>query len=243
LGAEDVVQTAKASSLLFDLFFGVWTAPFAVLVVLFWMLGRPRRPIRKATRIWARGVLIGLKGIVGLQYTERGRDKVPAEPCLIIANHQSTWETIAFLVLFPDVAMVAKRELLKIPVFGWFLRNSPMIIIDRDMGVRTLRDMLEQSRAALADRRSVLIFPEGSRKAPLDPITFHRGVELLYAKLETPVLPVAVNSGNFWRPGQPYKRSGTIVVSYLPPIPPNMPAAEFSRAAEALLSIERAALH
>lgn len=118
-----------------------------------------------------------------------------------------------------------------------------MIIIDRDMGARALKSMLEQSRAALADGRSVLIFPEGSRKAPLDPITFHRGVELLYVKLKIPVLPVVVNSGNFWGRGQPYKRSGTIVVSYLPPIPPNLPSAEFSRKAEAILSAERAALH
>lgn len=233
---------AKARSLAFDVFLALWTTPFAALIAVFWMLGRPRRLIRKATRVWARGALLGLKYVVGLRYVERGRKHVPSEPCLIVANHQSTWETFAFLVLFPDVAMVAKHELLRIPVFSWFLRHSPMIIVDREEGARALKYMVEQSRAALADGRSVLIFPEGSRKATLDTIAFHRGVELLYTRLGIPVLPVVVNSGNFWGANQPYKRSGTIVVSYLPPIPPNMPSAEFSRKAVAVLSAERTAM-
>ena len=182
---------------------------------------------------------MGLKGLVGLTYAERGQHNVPDEPCLIVANHQSTWETLAFLILFPDVAIIAKQELLTIPVFSWFLRKSPMILIDRESGSKAVRKMVEESQAALAQGRSVLVFPQGTRKSVSDPIEFKRGVELLYSKLDKPVLPVALNSGHFWGIDRPIKRAGTISVSYLNPIPPGLPGGEFTRRAEQLLEAER----
>ena len=96
----------------------------------------------------------------------RGGENWPLTPGLIIANHELTWETLAALVLFPDVAIVTKQELLRIPIMGWYLRRSPMIMIDRDDGHKALRAMVEQGQAALAAERSVLIFPEGARKRP-----------------------------------------------------------------------------
>ena len=184
-------------------------------------------------------MLIGLNGIVGLTYAERGRHNIPGEPCLIVANHQSTWETLAFLILFPDVAIVAKKELLRIPVFSWFLRKSPMILIDRDSGSKAVRKMVDESRAAIAQGRSVLIFPEGTRKSVSEPIAFKRGVELLYTKLDRPVLPVALNSGHFWGPGQRFKRGGTVAVTYLAPIPSGLSGSQFTRKAEELLEAQR----
>jgi 1-acyl-sn-glycerol-3-phosphate acyltransferase len=209
------------------------------ILAILWLCGSPERGVRLASRLWAHGILISLKWLVGLTYAERGQHNIPDGPCLIIANHQSTWETLAFLILFPDVAIVAKQELLTIPVFSWFLRKSPMILIDRESGSKAVRKMVEESRAALAQGRSVLIFPEGTRKSVSEPIEFKRGVELLYAKLDRPVLPVALNSGHFWGPGRPYKRAGTISVSYLDPIPPGLAAREFLRKAEQLLEAER----
>ncbi|WP_244470902.1 lysophospholipid acyltransferase family protein [Microvirga massiliensis] len=192
--------------------------------------------------MWARGVLIELKWIVGLTHVQRGQHNIPDEPCLIIANHQSTWETLAFLVLFPDVAIVAKQELLTIPVFSWFLRKSPMILIDRESGSKAVRKMIDESRAALAQGRSVLVFPEGTRKQATTRIEFKRGVELLYTKLDTVVLPVALNSGLFWEPGRGLKCAGAISVSYLSPIEPGLPGSEFTRRAEQLLEAERVLL-
>lgn len=142
-------------------------------------------------------------------------------------------------VLFPDVAIVAKQELLTIPVFSWFLRKSPMILIDRESGSKAIRKMVEECEAALAQGHSVLIFPEGARKLTSEPIEFKRGVELLYAKLGRPVLPVALNSGHFWGPGRSYKRAGTISVSYLDPIPPGLAAREFMHRAEQVIEAER----
>jgi 1-acyl-sn-glycerol-3-phosphate acyltransferase len=226
-------------SRLFDLFLALWTALFAPALLVLWLCGSPGRAVRATSRLWARGILAGLKWLVGLSYAERGQQNIPDEPCLIVANHQSTWETLAFLILFPDVAIVAKRELLTIPVFSWFLRNSPMILIDRESGSKAVRKMVDESRAALDQGRSVLIFPEGTRKRVSEPVAFKRGVELLYAKLDRVVLPVALNSGDFWGPGLPVKRAGTIAVSYLSPIEPGLPGNEFTRRAEQLLEAEK----
>jgi len=229
----------RIRSILFDLLLAVWTGLFVPALAILWLFGSPEGGVRLASRLWARGVLMGLKLSVGLTYRERGRHNIPDGPCLIIANHQSTWETLAFLVLFPDVAIVAKQELLTVPVFSWFLRNSPMILIDRESGAKAIRKMVEESEAALAEGRSVLIFPEGTRKPTTAPIEFKRGVELLYAKLGRPVLPVALNSGHFWGPDRSCKRAGTISVSYLDPIPPGLGAREFTRRAVQLLEAER----
>ncbi len=229
----------KLKSYLFDVFLAVWTAWFALGVPVFWVFGLPRKPIRAATRLWARGVLFGLKHIVGLNYVETSRNVIPTEPCLIVCNHQSTWETIASLILFYDLAIVAKQELLRIPIMGWYLRESPMIIIDRGTGSKALKTMLSESQKAIANGRSVLVFPEGTRMKEQEPIKFKRGVELLYSRLDAPVLPVLVNSGKFWGPSQPGKRGGTITVSYLPLIPPGMPAGQFVRKAEAEMESER----
>jgi len=229
---ENAMHQIKVKSHLFDVFLAGWTACFALGVPVFWLFGSPPMAIRSATRLWVHGVLFGLKHIVGLNYVEKGRDLIPTEPSLIICNHQSTWETLAFLVLIPDVAIVAKQELLRIPIIGWYMRKSPMIIIDRESGSKALKAMLNQSREALACGRSVLIFPEGTRMDGRQPIRFKRGIELLYSKLGTPVLPVLVNSGKFWGPSPQSKRNGKVTILYSSPIPSGMPAEQFIRKAE-----------
>mgnify|MGYP003625089598 FL=1 len=239
---KSYMNTIKVKSLLFDGFLAGWTSLFSLGVLAFWLVGSPRKAIRATTRLWVRGILFGLKHVVGLRYVEKGRDLMPAEPCLIVCNHQSTWETLAALVLFPDVAIVAKQELLRIPIIGWYLRKSPMIVIDRESGSKALKAMLNQSHEALAAGRSVLVFPQGTRKDEMEPIKFRRGVELLYSKLGVPVLPVLVNSGKFWGASGSSKRGGAITVSYLPPIPPGMSAELFVRKAEAQMEAERVIL-
>jgi len=226
-------------SWLFDGLLLAWTALFALGIPVLWVAGSPRRPIRAITRLWVRGVLALLKTVVGLTYTEQGRAVMPKAPCLIIANHQSVWETLAFVLLFPDVAIIAKQELLKVPVVSWYLARSPMIVIDREAGSSTLKLMLKQAQDALADGRCVLIFPEGTRKLPDAPIEFRRGIELLYARLKVPVLLVVVNSGKFWSAHQPYKRPGSITVSYLPLIQPGLSPAEFIQSAQTQIGAER----
>ena len=229
----------RIRSKLFDVALVLWTALFAPAAVALALCGTPERAVRRTARAWARGTLRLLGWCVGLTYVEEGQENIPTEPCLIIANHQSTWETFAFLALVPDVAIVAKQELLGIPVFGWFLRNAPMILIDRESGTKAVRKMVDESRTALAGGRSVLIFPEGTRRSASAKIEFKRGIEILYTRLGCRVLPVSVNSGHFWAPDRPYKRSGTIWVNYLGTIEPGLGGAEFTRRSQAVLERAR----
>lgn len=219
-------------SYIFDAFLVVWTGLFLPALLVLLIVGRPRPLIRATSRVWAQGILTALRWTVGLTHVERGRQNIPSGPCLIVANHQSQWETIAFLILVPNVAIVAKQELLAIPVMGWFLRNSPMILIDRESGGAALRRMLTEARAALAQGRTVLVFPEGGRRSAASTVEFKRGVELLYGQLGVAALPVALDSGHFWGGDCRFKRRGAITVSYLAPIQPGLPGAEFLRRAE-----------
>jgi 1-acyl-sn-glycerol-3-phosphate acyltransferase len=181
-----------------------------------------------------------LSGIVGLKYVLWNGESAPSGPSLIISNHQSMWETLAALVLFPDVAIVAKRELLRIPVMGWYLRRSPMILINRDAAANALRQMVDQSRAAVAAGRSVLIFPEGTRKRVGAPIEFKRGVELLYKMLDVPSIPMVVNSGSFWGIGGGPLRPGVITVALAAPVDPKLSSRDFIKTTTALMESEKA---
>ncbi len=229
-------------SLAFGGLWGLWTALFGLAIPLVSIAGSPPAAVRTLSRVWARGVLALLAGVVGLRHRERGREHVHPMPGLIVSNHQSTWETLAALILFPDVAIVAKRELLRIPVMGWYLRHSPMILIDRASAAASLREMTLQSRAALALGRPVLIFPEGTRRAVGEPIEFRRGVEFLYKALGVPVLPVVLDSGRFWGLGGLPERSGVITLSLLEPINPGLSAKDFTRTAQAAMQAEVGAI-
>ena len=222
----------KIRSILFAGFWTLWTALFGLILIGIIALGSPPKLVRACTRLWARGVIFLLKSIVGITHELSGMEHLPGQPCLIVSNHQSAWETITYLLFFPEVAIITKIELLKIPVFGAYLKRSPMIPIDRDAGTKALRQMVDEGQRAMEQGRSVLIFPEGTRQAPGTKIEFKRGVELLYSKLNAPLLPVAMNSGLFWLPGNQTKRSGVIRVSILPPIPSGMKPQEAIKAAE-----------
>lgn len=156
----------------------------------------------------------------------------------MLCNHQSAWETVAALHLFPEAAIVAKRELLRIPILGWYLEHSGMIVIDRESGANAIRKMINQGAAALADGRSILVFPEGTRTEAGLPVTFRRGVEYLYGQLAVPLLPVAVDSGRFWDPDGA-KRSGTITVSIMQCIPPGLLPSIAAKQAEVAIDRER----
>jgi 1-acyl-sn-glycerol-3-phosphate acyltransferase len=228
------VQTFRSSAFL--ALWAIWTGLFGLAIPLLWATKAPPEPIRRLSRVWARGVLGLLGSLCGLRFRVRGDLSAAARPRLIVANHQSTWETIAALVLFPEVAIVAKQELLRIPVMGWYLRHSPMIIIDRDDSRRALRQMLVESRAAVRAGRSVLIFPQGTRTPPGLPVRFKRGVEWLYRGLDVEAAPVAWDAGRFWPAGGGPSRAGTVQVEILSALPPGLPAADFVQRAESAIN-------
>jgi 1-acyl-sn-glycerol-3-phosphate acyltransferase len=226
-------------SKLFDLFAVIWTLLLSPSFPILWVLRTPQHYLRRVALIWVEGLSFGLWYIVGLKYVERGRVNIPDQPCIIVANHQSPWETIVFASLFPGAAFVAKAEMVRIPVVGWFLKNYPMIMIERGAGAKAIRQLITESRSALAEGRSIIIFPEGTRTSVSDPVVFKKGVELMYSELKIPVLPVALNSGVFWGPDRSFKYSGTITVSILPVIEPGLSRREFSTQAESILQKEK----
>lgn len=214
-----------ARSLLFNLLFYVTTTLFVVLGSP--LLFAPRRWAMAALAVHSRFELWLLKLIVGTKLEVRGAEKLPKGPCLVASKHQSAWETFALIPLFRDPALLMKRELFWIPFHGWFSRKFEMIPVDRDKGPAALRRMLREARKRVADRREIIIFPEGTRRAPGAPPDYKTGVILLYEALGIPCVPVALNSGVFWPRRSLERRPGTIVVEFLDPIPPGLPKAEF----------------
>ena len=168
-----------------------------------------------------------LKVIAGTKLEVRGLEKLPEGACLVAAKHQSAWETFALIPLFRDPAYLMKRELFWIPLHGWFSRKFEMIPVDRDKGPSALRRMLREAKDRAAKGREIIIFPEGTRRAPGAPPDYKTGVVLLYETLQIPCVPLALNSGAFWPRRSLSLRPGTIVVEFLDPIPPGLPKAEF----------------
>jgi 1-acyl-sn-glycerol-3-phosphate acyltransferase len=173
-------------------------------------------------RVWIAFVLGWLSLTCGLRHRVIGRDKLPAGPVIIACKHQSSWETLAFTLLFDDIAIVLKRELLFIPVVGWAMARAGNIAVARGDGAKALRGLVRQARKAAAAGRAIVIFPEGTRVAVGDERPYQVGVAALYRHLDLPVVPVALNSGLFWRRRRWVKRPGLITVEILAPIAPGL---------------------
>jgi 1-acyl-sn-glycerol-3-phosphate acyltransferase len=206
------------------------------------LLLTPRRWVMRFGRFWARCVLALLKAIVGLAGEIRGREHVPAGPCIIAMKHQSAWDTLILPVVLDDFAVVVKRELLFVPFYGWYASRAGSIAIDRLGGASALRHMVRAARRAAAAGRPVVIFPEGTRTAPGRRLAYQPGVAALYQALLLPVVPAAVNSGLYWGRRSFIKHPGRIILAFLEPIAPGLPRREMMSQLEARIEAATAAL-
>jgi 1-acyl-sn-glycerol-3-phosphate acyltransferase len=207
-------------SALYIVFTWVWTLVLAVLYLPLLLV--PRKAMLPAVRLWLGGMLGALKVVAGLGWELRGRENLPQGPFIVASKHQSAFETFVFHLILGDPAYILKRELLWIPFFGWYLGKSGVIAIDRSAGTKALKAMVKGAEAAAGEGRPVVIFPEGTRAAPGARLPYHTGVAMLYGALKVPVVPVALNSGLFWRRRGFAKKPGTLTLEALPPIPPGM---------------------
>jgi 1-acyl-sn-glycerol-3-phosphate acyltransferase len=187
----------------------------------------PRRAFMAMAKSWGRSSN-ALLAVAGIRVELRGLQKIPPGALLVAAKHQSVWETFTLLTLFDDPAYIFKRELMWIPVFGWYAWKSDMIPIDRGARRGALAQMIARACAELARGRQIIIFPEGTRTAPGAPPAYKQGIVQLYAAGGVPCLPVALNSGLYWPRRQFLRYPGTIVLEVLDPIPPGLPPAEFA---------------
>jgi 1-acyl-sn-glycerol-3-phosphate acyltransferase len=224
-------------SLLFNLLFFPWTA--VMFVVSLPVLLLPAGAVWTMGRIWVRGTVLLLRHAVGLTHEVRGIEHRPAGAALLAVKHQSSWDTLILPLLVDRPAIVLKRELLSVPLFGWYMRKCRMIPVDRKGRAAALKRMTAAARDRAASGRPIVIFPEGTRVAPGTRRDYQPGVAALYGALELPVTPVALNSGLFWGRRSFHKRPGRIVVEFLPAIAPGLDRRRFMADLEA--AIETAA--
>jgi 1-acyl-sn-glycerol-3-phosphate acyltransferase len=207
---------ALLRSILFELLRAAITVVFAVISLLTF----PFAPLTRyrIITLWTRIVLWLGRIVCGVRYRVLGAEHLPKNPCIVLSKHQSAWETLAFQILLPPQVWVLKRELLKVPFFGWGLAMMSPIAIDRGSATRALKQMLEQGRQRLAAGWWIVVFPEGTRIAPGRRGRYHVGGAWLACQTGATVVPIAHNAGTLWRKNALVKYPGTITVSIGPPI-------------------------
>lgn len=207
-------------STLFNICFILWGLVSAFLFAPFFFLS-PRASVT-AGRPWAKLTLWFARVFLGIRHEIRGAEHMVDGPVIYASKHQSAWDTTIFLILFAWPAYVLKRELLRLPFWGWYLWRMQMIAIDRSAGASGMKSMIKQGKAALAQNRPIVIFPEGTRTRVGSEPHYHPGVAALYSMLNVPVIPIALNSGVFWAKNAYIKHPGTVIMQFLPPIAPGM---------------------
>jgi len=233
-----MAETAKSGpgplvivrSLIYFVAFYVVTALYLVLGS--WLLFGPRSWAMKGLELHGRTCVWLLRVICGTKLDVRGRENLPASGCLVIAKHQSAWDTFGLISLFRDPAIVLKDELKWIPFYGWFCVKFEHILVKREKASAALKALIRDAKQRISIGREVVIFPEGTRTVPGAPPDYKPGYVALYEALNVVTVPLALNSGLFWPRRSPWRYPGTIVVEFLPPLPPGLPRAEFRRRVE-----------
>lgn len=188
---------------------------------------------------WAKIMLWLLRVVCGIRMEVRGAQNIPQQPCIILCKHQSAWETIALQKVFPPQVWVLKRELLKLPFFGWGLAMTSPIAIDRSDGKAAVKQLLQQGKQRLQTGFCVVIFPEGTRIPYGQRGKYKIGGALLAASSGAPAVPVAHNAGKLWGRHAFFKHPGTITMSIGEPIDPaGLKAEEINRRAEEWIEAE-----
>lgn len=188
------------------------------MVICLPVMAMPRRVAVRTAQGWCRSALWLARTVAGLTVQVRGRERIPQGGLLVASKHQSFLETFALLVVFDDPTFILKRELMWIPVFGWYLAKLGMVPIDRRAGAATLADMTRRARQRVGQGRQLIIFPEGTRRPPGAPPAYKHGVAHLYESLRAPCLPVALNTGLFWPRRGFAKRPGVASIEIGEPI-------------------------
>jgi 1-acyl-sn-glycerol-3-phosphate acyltransferase len=173
--------------------------------------------------------------ILGLNYRVIGRENLPNGPYLVAAKHQSAYETLKLPLLFSRPAVIVKKSLLQIPFWGWYAAKAGMIGIDRSKPRAAMGLMIDGVKNALAQGRTVVIFPQGTRVAVGTIAPYKRGIAELYEATNLPVVPMALNTGLFWPRNAFLKRGGMTTLQFLPAIPAGLPTGEFMTRLEQIL--------
>ncbi|MGM0421836.1 MAG: lysophospholipid acyltransferase family protein [Pseudomonadota bacterium] len=214
-------------------------------LALLWVLVLPRPLINKIIKnTYFRTVNWAERYILGLNCRVEGLENLPQSGGYVLAaKHQSAFETLKFPFLFDQTAIVLKRELTWIPLWGWYPRRMGMIPIDRGSARVALKSITDGAQRVVdSEQRPLIIFPQGTRVAPGDKKPYKTGIAHVYKAVNAPVVPVALNSGLYWGKNSFWKKPGTVTLKFLPPIPPGLEVHDFMLRLEDTLETESDAL-
>jgi len=195
-------------SLIFSVYMILSVFIFALINLLISVLPYKKRSF--LLKFWARSNLLVLEKVCQIKIELSGLENIPETPCIVFSKHQSTLETIVLQIIFSPQVWVLKRELLRIPFFGWTLALGKPIAIDRSSGKAALKQIIEQGIDRLKNKYWLIIFPEGTRSRPGHPVKYKKGGAILAEKSGADIIPVSHNSGFFWPKGQFLKKPGVI---------------------------------
>ena len=230
--------TLFVRSMIFLLVMAVFTVIWAPISMLFAFLRYNQRYY--ITARWNVFIIWAAKVICGIRYQTRGFENFPDGPAILLSKHQSAWETIFLLMATPrPLVFVFKKEITYIPFFGWAISMLRMIPIDRSKGKDAFAHVVTQGRKRLADGQWIIMFPEGTRIAVGKKGQYKGGGARLAVETNTPVVPIALNSGECWPKNSFIKLPGTVTVSVGKPIAPDgMNAVELMQEVEKWIEAE-----
>ena len=191
---------------------GIFSRRATVLMWTYFFL-----PFLKCTLKWLAGITIEVRG---KQYIQKG-------PAVYASKHESALETYIMSTFVKHLAFVLKKELTYIPIFGWAQAFYGMIAVDRSGGSAAMKGMLKSAQKRIAEGRSIIVFPEGTRVKPGTTSTYKPGLLFLAQNLHVPVVPVALNTGLFWAKKSFLRYSGKVIIEFMEPMPEGLDKKEF----------------
>ncbi len=213
-------------SLLFNIFYVFWTVIVGIIFLPAIFL--PQHIIILIVgQIWARGLYFFLRLFCNLRLDLRGKNHIPSKPAIFASKHQSALETFMFHLLIKKPVFVLKKELLNIPIFGFYLKRMGMIAIDREGGIKSLKLLLRQVQEKINNGYSIIIFPEGTRTIPGENVEYNAGIMALYNAKIASIVPVALNTGCFWPKNSFLKKPGKFTIEFLPSMAEDLDKKEF----------------
>ena len=219
-------------SALFALIFYAWTAVAVLLSFPISLLGT--KAIRAWAHAWCRFHSVCAAALLGVRTRVEGTP--PRGAALVALKHQSMFETLEIMLLLDQPAIVLKRELADLPLWGWVVRRYGAIPVDRSGGAAALRKMMRAAEAAIAEGRPIVIFPEGTRVAPGETPPLQPGFAGLYRAFRLAVVPVALDSGRLWPRHRFVKRPGIVTMRFGEPLPPGLPRPEIEARVHAAIN-------
>jgi 1-acyl-sn-glycerol-3-phosphate acyltransferase len=219
-------------SLIFSIFVNAWGAIIPIIYLIPAYISRDKKIADKGAKIWSIGVFWMLKKICKIDYKIIGKKNILTEPCIYACKHQSMWETVIMHLIIDRPVYAYKKELELIPFYGWFLKFMSGIKVDRKGGAKSLKNVINQAKKYLSRGQSVIIFPQGTRvpvDGSIEEYPYQAGITALYNSCDVKVVPVALNSGFFWSKEKFMKKSGTIIIEFLPAIEFGLRKEEFNQ--------------